>query len=633
MSADLFAEFESFSKPQPSPQRSAPSESQKSSAATDPFAFLSSPPVGHSSQFPAVTQSWPALGHVAPASGAASSGGFGDIAFGTVHQRQMPLEDFNDEDDDGGDDDEGWGDFETAESEARDSVLSELPSTVAHQLPHSSAAPVQRTRVTRASTIELMTNTLIDLPGVNALPDEVRSPPWLRQSFDKRSLASPSPTAVSNTTAKFDQPQDPNILFDADNFDQDNPLGGDGETGNDEDDFGEFETVAAPVQPSEDLISDLDLFTPPATSKKSAAHMLSALNLNAPVSPYPQAPKSPSFQERNPFPGLSLDAATKPAVTSSDVVEPETSPVTAWPSMEQQSAGSNKLDADWVPFEDHPSKVTEPTKQPRKNDDWDWNSFDAKESKPKKPQPTAVASENDNSSWAWDSTETSNDDISQLNDGAAPPINVPPPSILLSVFPQVLTEANESLFKPVGGQVPSIKSRILSDPKVLEFLRAYLLLATVAARIIAGRKLRWHRDKFLSQGMSISAAGSKGMKLAGVDKTQAAREDREAGDILDLWKEQVGRLRTAVVAANSSTKLPSQHLKIPELRDNMTVQTASKVPTAPKPCVICGLKREERVARVDFEVEDSFGEWWAEHWGHTACKRFWLKHEGLLRQR
>ncbi|KAJ3502922.1 hypothetical protein NM208_g16619 [Fusarium decemcellulare] len=32
------------------------------------------------------------------------------------------------------------------------------------------------------------------------------------------------------------------------------------------------------------------------------------------------------------------------------------------------------------------------------------------------------------------------------------------------------------------------------------------------------------------------------------------------------------------------------------------------VPTAPKACIICGLKREERVAKVDYEVEDSFGE-------------------------
>jgi len=35
------------------------------------------------------------------------------------------------------------------------------------------------------------------------------------------------------------------------------------------------------------------------------------------------------------------------------------------------------------------------------------------------------------------------------------------------------------------------------------------------------------------------------------------------------------------------------------------------------------LKRDERVARVEFGVEDSFGEWWVEHWGHRTCRNFW----------
>lgn len=133
--------------------------------------------------------------------------------------------------------------------------------------------------------------------------------------------------------------------------------------------------------------------------------------------------------------------------------------------------------------------------------------------------------------------------------------------------------------------------------------------------------------------MSISAAGSKGMKLANVDKTQSAREDREAGDVADMWKENVGRLRSSVAAANSSIKNPSQQLRIPELRVSMSVAIAKAVPTAPKACVICGLKRDERVSQVDHDVEDSFGEWWTDHWGHTACKRFWLQHENTLRQR
>jgi len=48
---------------------------------------------------------------------------------------------------------------------------------------------------------------------------------------------------------------------------------------------------------------------------------------------------------------------------------------------------------------------------------------------------------------------------------------------------------------------------------------------------------------------------------------------------------------------------------------------------------VCALKRNERVVKVDFEVEDVFGEWWTEHWGHKACVAFWLGNEGRLRSR
>ncbi len=147
---------------------------------------------------------------------------------------------------------------------------------------------------------------------------------------------------------------------------------------------------------------------------------------------------------------------------------------------------------------------------------------------------------------------------------------------------------------------------------------------------MAGRKHRWHRDKILAKSMSISAAGSKGMKLAGVDKTQAAREDREAADVVAVWREQVGRLRSAVTVANTSARA---NLKVPELSESLSAHTAKSVGTAPKSCVICGLKRDERITKVDFEVEDSFGEWWVEHWGHRACKNFWIEHEKNLRQR
>ncbi len=231
------------------------------------------------------------------------------------------------------------------------------------------------------------------------------------------------------------------------------------------------------------------------------------------------------------------------------------------------------------------------------------------------------------SNWDWGTEETSQPVAS--NDRDPPPVNVPPPSIILSTFPDLLGSGS-ALFKSISGQSGSIKEQILSNPKAMQFLQGYLLLATTAGRVIAGRKQRWHRDKILAKSMSISAAGSKGMKLAGVDKTQAAREGREAADVVAVWREHVGRLRSAVAVANTAGKAS---LKVPELSETLQVHTAKNVPTATKPCVVCGLKRDERINKIDFDVEDSFGEWWVEHWGHRACKNFWVEHEQHLRQR
>jgi hypothetical protein len=62
----------------------------------------------------------------------------------------------------------------------------------------------------------------------------------------------------------------------------------------------------------------------------------------------------------------------------------------------------------------------------------------------------------------------------------------------------------------------------------------------------------------------------------------------------------------------------------------MASQGAIKAPHA---CALCGLKRDERIPKIDENVEDSFGEWWTEHWGHTECRQFWEDNMGLLGQR
>jgi hypothetical protein len=291
-------------------------------------------------------------------------------------------------------------------------------------------------------------------------------------------------------------------------------------------------------------------------------------------------------------------AAPKPEELRKGEKPNSPSPVTAWPSFDDKNPGG---DEDWAAFEDFP------TSDP-KNDTIS-----------KKPD-----------SWDWDTTETSQP-AEPTDDNEPPPTNVPPPSILMSILPELLSISDAALLKPIAGQTAAAKKKVMCDPKTIVFLRSYLLIATVAGRILAGRKLRWHRDKFMSQRMTISAAGAKGMKLAGVDKAQASREDREAADVAASWKVHVGRLRSAVAAANAAGS--GAPLRVPEIGDQMHVTTAKQVPTSPRPCVVCGLKRDERVGKVDFEVEDIFGEWWVEHWGHRACRNFWKEHEKKLRQR
>jgi len=219
-----------------------------------------------------------------------------------------------------------------------------------------------------------------------------------------------------------------------------------------------------------------------------------------------------------------------------------------------------------------------------------------------------------------------------------PPSNLPPPSVLLSLFPPLIKTATTQLFAHLSDQSTttinaSTRTAILSHPTTTTFLASYLATSVVLARIIAGRKLRWKRDTHLSQNMRIGPASRGGMKLTGVDKAEVSKEDREVADVLRLWRAQVGKLRSAVSSANANgARLPA----IPELAETMVVRAAKESEGgvgAVKQCVVCALKRNERVAKVDGEVEDVFGEWWVEHWGHRSCVAFWKGHEGGLRSR
>ena len=216
-----------------------------------------------------------------------------------------------------------------------------------------------------------------------------------------------------------------------------------------------------------------------------------------------------------------------------------------------------------------------------------------------------------------------------------PPSNIPPPSILLNL----VTTLFQSTSVTVNG---IISTRNLSADKAkeqaaLDGMQTTLATVRAGARIIAGRKLRWKRDHLLSQSMKIGQVNSKsgGMKLTGIDKAESRREDQEAAEALNVWSKQIGPLRSAVSLANAHVGL-GKGVTLPGISADMpirVVKPSEGAVSAPKGCFLCGIRRDERIAKVDIDVEDSFGEWWTEHWGHIDCVVFWEKHKSLLPQR
>lgn len=622
MSADLFAAFEATTQPDTQKNQSK-SRTVPSVIQNDPFSFFSGtaaapqpqitpPQQGLQWQQPVSTQTaaptslWPTATVVTSPPPAAQPPQFqnasiwGDL--GELGGFRAPSEPMNQVSSKAEEEDD-WGDFEAPEDAPQISAL-----------PDVEPEPV-RNRIVRASTIDMLNNKLVDV-GISSNPDP---PP--NQRPEKKEA---KPTART---------PDPNILFDAADFE----LQDDGDA-EDDDDFGDFEAepAAAPGLPELVAVSSYggetqtqapSLSLAGSTTRNAQTGFGSAglpgtssfgatkpkkqppnLSLTSPTktggngSLYPQAPKSPygSFQNRKPDPMKELKIKTPQASEFPKEAKPRSpSPVTAWPEVPKDD-----FDSDWAVFKDLP-----PDEKP--------STTPATTARPADMKP-----------------ESTLDLSTDATNAGPPPTNVPPPSVLLSIFPQLLDLATTSLLKPISSLPHSSQQLIASNEATVIFLKGHLALATVAARIIAGRKMRWHRDKFLMQGMAISAAGGKGgMKLAGVDKTQSAREDREAAEVESVWKAQVGRLRSAVAAANNAAASSSTPLKVPELSVHVSAHPAQNVVTAAKPCVICGLKRDERIPKVDFDVEDSFGEWWVEHWGHRACRNFWLQHEIKLRQR
>lgn len=593
MSADLFAAFGN------APQTSTPQQNQPAAATTpaasDPFSLLALEPSAPLAQGrpqplpqPSTTQS--SDGWQDNTGRLGSLGGFQSRALSLSAPQEAAQAD---------DDDEAWGDFEVAPPGP--------PPQVAEQA---------QARVATPSGPDVLSNTLLDLSMEGSVPASGQQQPLWEKDASTRSPPKPA------------RNPDPNVLFDAD-FEAENGAGDD----DDDDEFGDFETGTAPsaaLQPSapQPALDLLSLDTAPDPPRKQPPGLV--LSHAATPGHQPSHPAAPKSHESTSKDRKSERANTSPSPAAARQPDKHDGFGDEWDEF-KDVPGATKPAAARAPPKNKPKPS--PAPNPTAASDWEWQDWDAAEDKPP--------------SGGTDSDPSSQPLPTPLPDATdkpgPPPTNIPPPAILLSLFPRLLDLASTSLLKPLQGLPPSSQSyqRVISSPATFAFLRGYLALATVAARLVAGRKQRWHRDKFLAQGMSISAApagggGGRGMKLAAVDRTQSAREEQEAAEAVAVWRGLVGRLRGVVAAANAANAAAGakeRQLRVPELATSMAVTTARGVPTAPRACVVCGLKRDERVAKVDFEVEDSFGEWWVEFWGHRDCRNFWLAHEKELRQR
>jgi hypothetical protein len=577
MSSDLLAEFDSFYRaPQDTPSASTP--------AVNDLSFLGNTShnghMGHGDNFP--QHQTPATKPTDDIWGDMSS--FQQNTSQTTTALQADI----------------WGAFGTLPEHNK----APPPARNANQRTNDQAASgsaQNKPGIIRRSTLDLFSGNINDLENFSPNKTTTKTP------YQAPSLPTKAPARKSSSGGE--------ILFDADEVSNDS---------GDDDEFGDFETVTStePPSPPHQSHSLNDLFGATTLSSKPPKRpsdlLTASTKLTSNILPYPQAPKSPSFQERNPFSELGLATKHLSSVKIEDKPK-SASPVTAWPTFEP---AVSKPDL----YRDSPVVTAE--------EEEEWGDF--ADLPPETPAVvnTKAASGIEADAWAWDAADQVTEAARPVE--TAPPTNIPPPSVLLALFPPLFDLPQSTLFKAIANQTFSLKNRIISNPATVEFLRAYLLIAVVAARLIAGRKLRWKRDTLLSQAMKIgpAAAGGKGgMKLTGVDKAEATREDREAADVLRAWREQLGRLRSAIAVANSSINDISAHLVIPEINETMHVKTQEGALTAPKPCIICGIKREERINKVDIHVEDSFGEWWVEHWGHRACRNFWVEHESKLRHR
>ncbi|KAL8907620.1 MAG: hypothetical protein Q9171_005791 [Xanthocarpia ochracea] len=412
-----------------------------------------------------------------------------------------------------------------------------------------------------------------------------------------------------------------------------------------EDDFGDFAQPGTSYELEKDPAYDNPHSTYSLTSPQNQGGLLIDTETTKP-SP------SPSFQKLNAPLKLAIPLDVNKG-TVIDCTPKESTPVTAWPSFGRNRAKSfgkpipfspyTENDDGWGDFqeESHTETVRHgrsfeitpkaylATNEEIKQDTSLLDFNDSLETKPNLPTPAAPAAA---------VTASTPPKASKKSIAGPSPSNIPPPSVLLSIVVTILEGLPDEIRDIVSSMGTSLMNDSFSSNELpSEALQNKLAVTTASARILAGRKLRWKRDTHLTQRMSIGPANAGkagGMKLTGVDRTESRREDQEATEVVRLWKQQLGGLKSQIAKING--RQSELKLALPEYSDNMPIRVAKLGDgglAAPKCCFLCGLKRDERVAMLDVNVEDSFGEWWVDHWGHVDCIRFWEENRDSLKQR
>ena len=398
----------------------------------------------------------------------------------------------------------------------------------------------------------------------------------------------------------------------------------------DEDEFGEFEQANF-SKPPQQYGGRRNAF--PAETKEHQDLLLVDTELGPP-SP------SPSFQGLN-GPLKLVIPLDKTHASNTDPKPDDGTPITAWPSYGRNRARSMGRPLPLSPYAD----------------DDDWGDFEGESqvqsaslNEAEAPPPmmqgssTKISTHKNSLLDLMDSQRTSlspptnvTKQAESLTAEAAAPSNVPPPSVLLSLIINIIQILPTELRDIVTSTSTALmKSVSIANDMALKSLISKIAMIKTFTRILAGRKLRWKRDTHLAQSMRMGpakAGKTGGMKLAGVDRTESRREDQEAAEVVRLWKQQVGGIKSHIARINAQQS--EIEFVLPDVSENVPIRTAKigeGALTASKCCFLCGLKRDERVARLDVSVEDSFGEWWVDHWGHVDCIHFWEEHKDSLKQ-